>query len=282
MLAPVATSILLLLLGACGDPPADPADPGSGPEPGRYEADGTVLESPDHGAELCLGGIAESYPPQCSGLQILDWDWSEVEGEESASGTTWGTFHVVGTYDGTAFTVLEVGAYEPPASASVDFTAPCPEPAGGWVAVELARATDADLRTVMHAAESEPDSAGFWIDYVDEPSERTPDGGVIAIAAFTGDLEGHEAELRGLWGGPLCVTRHERTQAELNRIQEELGGTVGASLGLQVTWSSGSVVDNRVEVGVVVAGEEVVAAVEDRYGAGAVLLVPALEPVQAG
>jgi hypothetical protein len=74
VLAPAATCIVLLLLGACGDPPVDPADPGSGPEPGRYEADGTVLESPDHGAELCLGGIAESYPPQCSGLQIPNWD----------------------------------------------------------------------------------------------------------------------------------------------------------------------------------------------------------------
>ena len=281
MLAPAATSIVLLLLGACGDRPADPADPGSGPGPGRYEADGTVLESPDHGAELCLGGIAESYPPQCSGLQIPKWDWSEVEGEEAASGTTWGTFHVVGTYDGTAFTVLEVGAYEPRASASVDFTAPCPEPVGGWVAVDLARATDADLRTVMHAAEGEPDSAGSWIDYVDEPSERTPDGGIIAIAAFTGDLERHELDLRELWGGPLCVTHHERTQAELNGIQEELGGEVGESLGLQTTWLSGNVVDNLVEVGVVVAGDEVVAAVEERYGAG-VLLVPALEPVQAG
>ncbi len=280
MLAPATTSILLLLLGACGDPPAGPADPGS--VPGRYEADGTVLESLDHGAELCLGGIAESYPPQCSGLPIPNWDWSNVEGEESASGTTWGTFHVVGTYDGTAFTVLEVGANEPPASSSVDFTAPCPEPAGGWVAVDLARATDADLRTVMHAAEGEPDSAGFWIDYVDEPSERTPDGGIIAIAAFTGDLERHELDLRELWGGPLCVTQHERTQAELNRIQEELGGEVGESLGLQTTWSSGNVVDNLVEVGVVVAGDEVVAAVEERYGAGAVLLVPALEPVQEG
>ena len=282
VLAPAATSILLLLLGACGDRPADPAGPGTGPDPGRYEADGTVLESPDHGAELCLGGIAESYPPQCSGLRILDWDWSEVEGEESASGTTWGTFHVVGTYDGTAFTIIEVGTYEQPSTDPTDFTAPCPEPAGGWVAMDLARATDADLRAVMHAAENEPDSAGFWIDYVDEPSERTPDGGIIAVAAFTGDLEGHEAKLRELWGGPLCVTQHKRTQAELNRIQTELSGDVGEEIGLTTTWSSGNVVDNRVEVGVVVAGEEVSTAVEDRYGAGAVLLVPALEPVPAG
>ena len=280
VLAPAATSFLLLL-GACGDRPADPAGPGTGPDPGRYEADGTVLEGPDHGPELCLGGIADSYPPLCSGLSIADWDWTEVEGAESASGTTWGTFHLMGTYDGAAFTVLEVGAYEQPASDPTDFTAPCPEPAGGWVAVDLARAMDADLRAVMHAAEGEPDSAGFWIDYVNEPSEKTTDGEIIAVAAFTGDLEGHEADLRELWGGPLCVTQHERTQTELDRIQTELGGEVGEELGLKTTWSSGNVVDNRVEVGVVVAGEEIVAAVDERYGAGAVLLIPALEPLQA-
>lgn len=279
MLAPAATSIVLLLLGACGDRPADPADTGT--EPGRYETDGTVLESPDHSAELCLGGIADSYPPQCSGLPVADWDWTEVEREESASGTTWGTFHLMGTYDGATFTVLEVGTYEPPASDPSDFTAPCPEPAGGWV-VDLSRATDADLRAVMRAAEREPDSAGFWIDYVDEPSESTQASEIIAVAAFTGDLGGHEADLRELWGGPLCVTQHERTQTELNRIQTELSGDVGEELGLQTTWSAGNVVENRVEVGVVVAGQEVVSAVEDRYGVGAVLLVPALAPVQAG
>jgi hypothetical protein len=229
-----------------------------------------------------MGGIADSYPPQCSGLPIAEWDWTEVEGEESASGTTWGSFHLMGTYDSVAFTVLEVGAYERPASDPPDFTAPCPEPAGGWVAMDLARATDADLRAVMHAAEHEPDSAGFWIDYVDEPSENTGAGEIIAVAAFTGDLRRHEADLRVLWGGPLCVTQHERTQTELNRIQTELSGDVGEELGLQTTWSAGDVVENRVEVGVVIAGQEVVAAVEDRYGAGAVLLVPALEPVQAG
>jgi hypothetical protein len=155
-------------------------------------------------------------------------------------------------------------------------------PEGGWVAVDRAHVTDADLRAVMHAAEREPDSAGFWIDYVGEPSENTTDGEIIAVAAFTGDLERHEVELRELWGGPLCVAQHERTQTELHRIQTEPSGDVGEDLGLQTTWSSGSVVDNWVEVGVVVAGDEVVAAVEDRYGAGAVLLIPVLEPVPAG
>jgi hypothetical protein len=280
VLAPTATSILLLLVGACGDRPADPGD--TGPEPGRYEADGTVLESPDHGAELCLGGIADSYPPQCSGLPIADWDWTEVEGEESASGTTWGAFHVVGTYEGESFTVVEVGDYRPPSPERTDFTAPCPEPSGGWAVVDPARATDADLQAVMRAAENEQDSAGFWIDYVGEPSEGTAPGGIIAIAAFTGDLGLHEAELKEVWGGPLCVTQFERTQAELEGIQRALSGGVGKELGLQVTWSASSVVDNRVEVGVIIADPEAVAAVEERYGDGAVLLVPALEPVQAG
>jgi hypothetical protein len=279
-LAPAATSVLLLLLGACGDWPTDLAD--TGPEPGRYRADGTVLESPDHSAELCLGGIADSYPPQCSGLPIANWDWTEVEGEESASGTTWGEFHVVGTYKGDSFTVVDVGDYRPPSPERTDFTAPCPEPSGGWDVIDPARATDADLQAVMRAAANEPDSAGFWIDYVEDPSEGTPPGGIIAIAAFTADLRDHKAELMEVWGGALCVTQLERTQAELGRIQRELSGEIGEALGLQVTWSAGSVVDNRVEVGVIIADAEAVAAVEERYGAGAVLLVPALEPVQGG
>jgi hypothetical protein len=280
VLAPTATSILLLMLGACGDRPADPRD--NGPGTGRYEADGTVLESPDHSAELCLGGIADSYPPQCSGLPIADWDWTEVEGEESASGTTWGDFHVIGTYKGESFTIVEVGDYRPPSPKRTDFTAPCPEPSGGWVVVDPARATDADLQAVMRAAENEQDSAGFWIDYVGDASEGIHPGGIIAIAAFTGDLGRHEAELKEVWGGPLCVTQGERTQAELQGIQRELSGEVGEELGLHVTWSASSVVDNRVEVGVVIADPEAAAAVEERYGDGAVLLVPALEPVQAG
>ncbi|HJS27747.1 MAG TPA: hypothetical protein VJ913_11550 [Actinomycetota bacterium] len=269
----------LLITTACADPPADPGGPSAGSEPTRYEADGTVLESPEHGPELCLGGIADSLPPQCGGLRIADWDWADVDGEGSLRGTTWGEFHVVGTYDGETLTVLEVGRYRPPSSERTDFTAPCPEPTGGWAVVDASRVSDADLQAVMHAAEDEPDSAGFWIDYIEEPEESIAPQNVIAIAAFTEDLERHETELREIWGGALCVAHHDRTQGELQRIQRELSGQVGEELGLEVTWSSGSVVDNLVEVGVIVAGSEAAAAVEERYGAGAVELVPALEPV---
>lgn len=274
-------AVVLLLLGsACADPPAEPAGPSTGSDQTRYQGDVFVLDEPDREPVMCLGGVAESLPPQCAGIPIVGWDWSAVEGEETASNTTWGSFHVVGTYDGESFTVQEVGVYQPPTSDSIDFTPPCPEPAGGWAVMDPARVSEADLQAVMLAAEGEPDSAGFWIDYLDERSETTRPERVIAIAAFTGDLERHETELREEWGGALCVTELERTQAELQRIQRELGGGVGESLGLQTTWSQGNVVDNRVEVGVVVADAQAVAAVEERYGAGAVLLVPALEPVE--
>lgn len=273
--------LISLISAACADPPIDPDGSSAGSEPTRYQADGTVLESRDHGPELCLGGVTDSLPPQCGGLPISGWDWADVEDEETMGGTTWGEYHVVGTYDGESFTVLDVGAYQPPSAGRTEFDAPCPEPSGGWAVVDPIRATEADLQAVMHAAEDEPDSAGFWIDYIQEPKESIASENVIAIAAFTGDLEQHETELREIWGGALCITQHARTEAELRAIQRELSGEVGEGLGLEVTWSSGSVVDNLVEVGVVVADDAAVAAVEERYGPGAVLLVPALEPVEA-
>lgn len=271
----------LLISTACADPPANANGASAGSEPTRYEADETVLESPDHGPELCLGGITDSLPPQCSGLPISGWVWTDVEDEETMGGTTWGQFHLVGTYDGESFTVLEVDRYRPPPSERADFTPPCPEPASGWAVIDAAQATEADLQAVMRAAEDEPDSAGFWIDYIQEPMESISSENVIAIAAFTGDLERHKTELREMWDGALCVAQHDRTQAELQGIQRELSGEVGEELGLEVTWSSASVVDNLVEVGVVVAGPEAVSAVGERYGPGAVLLVPALEPIEA-
>lgn len=271
----------LLLLGACADPDtAAPADPEQ-----RYEATGTVLDGGDHGPELCLGSVAESLPPQCSGVELVGWDWSAVEGEQSASGTTWGEFDLVGTYDGTSFTVVEVvgpATYEPGVADPVE--AGCSEPPGGWTSVDVSLATDEDLTAAVQAAEAEPDSAGAWIDYVEEVTDDlvpVPAGGIILTAAFRGEVERHTTEIRELWGGPLCVVEHERTQRELMGIQSELSGGMGQELGLQTTWSATDMVSNTVQLGVVVADEATRGAVNERYGEGAVVLVPALVPVEA-
>jgi hypothetical protein len=82
-------------------------DPTSSSGPCR--ASGTVLESPDHGPQLCHA-VAESYPPQCPGLEVVGWNWAAVDGEEFAGGTTWGAYEVTGTVE--AEVVLADGGLE--------------------------------------------------------------------------------------------------------------------------------------------------------------------------
>jgi hypothetical protein len=248
-----------------------------------YETNGFVLDD-GNGPVLCVGGIMESLPPQCDGIPLIGWDWDAVEGEEAAQGASWGSFTVTGTYDGMTFTVTDAGPPQPfPHSGPVG--TPCPEPDGGWASAEaspdLSMATDDDMLAAMHGAEAEPDFSGFWIDYVEEPvgEEVVEPGGIIANVAFTGDVDRHVTEIRQTWGGPLCVVEFERTYAELRRIQDEFAAEIGDELGLQTTWSSGDVTRNRVEIGVVVATQEARRAVDERYGEGAVQLIPALRPV---
>lgn len=61
----------------------------------------------------------ESYPPQCSGPEIIGWDWTAVDNSESANGVTWGTYAVQGTWDGAAFSItrppIPLALYDPPA-----------------------------------------------------------------------------------------------------------------------------------------------------------------------
>lgn len=75
--------------------------------PGEVLGQGTVLQAEGEAPMLCLGAVAESYPPQCSGPEIEGWDWDAVDGWESASGVTWGTYAVQGTWDGATFTVTQ-------------------------------------------------------------------------------------------------------------------------------------------------------------------------------
>lgn len=104
--------------------PGAPADPPQPPDavpaaPGSVRSTGlpTVMDIGD-GAELCLGAIAESYPPQCGGPAIPNWDWAAYDGTyDQQDDIRWGTYAVTGTWDGTSFTVTDAltGALYDPA-----------------------------------------------------------------------------------------------------------------------------------------------------------------------
>lgn len=115
----VALGVAALVLSGCASVAPDEGSVGGGvqinpeappaaiPAEGEVLGQGTVLQVEGEAVAFCLGAVAESYPPQCSGPEIVGWDWASVEGQESASGVTWGTYVVQGTWDGEQLTVTQ-------------------------------------------------------------------------------------------------------------------------------------------------------------------------------
>ncbi len=148
MKTPLAAAVLLVVLApalaACGgdDGPTTAQDPAAstsevpaaptavpaatGPVRSRWLP--TVMDTGD-GPELCLGAIAESYPPQCGGPAVAGWDWQDhAPYAEQQGRVRWGTFAVTGTWDGTTFTVTEAvpGALYDPALEEEPVALPTP------------------------------------------------------------------------------------------------------------------------------------------------------------
>ena len=278
----------LLLLPACAATDTGGAAPAStAPAEPRYRTTATVLESPKHRPELCLGGVLTSYPPQCGGVPVTNWRWDQVAGEEAAGGTIWGVYDLVGTYDGASFTVIRADHSPPasPPSAREQFKdeprPACREPAGGWKVPDPARRSERHLEPVGKAARAQPDFAGLWLSYLEPMGGNVAEdpGEFVLNVAFTGGLARHEAELRPLWGGRLCVTRQQRSHRELLRIQRELHGATGRDLGLQVLGTGIDESDNAVALTAVVLDQRTRDAIDARYGAGAVRMDAALTPV---
>lgn len=117
------------------------------------------------------------------------------------------------------------------------------------------------------------------MDQAGPPSEQAQaPGELVLTVAFRDDLARHEAELREVWGDPLCVVQSNRTARELRALQDELTSGGVNDLGLEVLWSSTSQRQQVVELDVVAASVEKLAAVERRYGSDVVRVVPALTP----
>ena len=260
------------------DPDPEPADPD--PMPGRptlYEANTTVLESKEHGPMLCLGGMMDSYPPQCGDVPIDGWDWDAVRGEERASGTTWGAYYVRGTYEDGRFGVVRAGRFRnEPSRDDYDFSPAC---SGPWSTPNPAQTSYEDFDAATSYSNEQRDVSAVWVSYLDEddpPEERDE---MLLNAAFTGRLAQHEAEIRERWGGPLCVVRYDVARRRLLRIQRQLHGAVAEELGYQALGSSMDEVGSKVELYVVLLTTELRAELERRYGE-LVEATGALQPVR--
>ena len=257
---------------------------------GRYRASGMVLQARGHGPHLCLGTILDSLPPKCGGPDIVGWSWTGLAHEDQI-GTQWGSFTLVGRYDGTRFSLTEPATIPRPAGPGStpfqDLTSPCPEPAGGWTPVHPATATDAALNAANDLAGKQKGFGMLWVDQHFPPGEspgpstESPNpkaipndpARIILNITTTGDRAAMERAVRAVWGGNLCVSKALRTDAELRRVQEAVVATPGA-LQAGVNGFTG-----QVEVTVIRATVQQQAAFDARYGAGVVRLTGVLQPI---
>ena len=142
LLAVVALLLAAPLLAACGDEGDTTAtDPGSSPggsvpteipaAPGTVHTRGLVTVMDTGDPELCLGPVAESWPPQCGGPRIDGWDWTDHHGVfEHQQQIRWGQFAVTGTWDGSTFgyhDAVAAALYDPMPTEQVRYPAPAVE-----------------------------------------------------------------------------------------------------------------------------------------------------------
>lgn len=170
-----AAAASVLLLAGCASAPGaiaptstrGPALATAMPEApsGEVVGQGTVLDTAGE-VQLCLGAIMESYPPQCLGIPVQGWSWDGVDGSETSGDVTWGSYAVVGSYDGETFTLTQspvmLALYDPMMM---------PDPTGGVPGTTF----DADLATIadtvhdalgQRALSSYPQDGYLWVDVV--------------------------------------------------------------------------------------------------------------------
>lgn len=160
----VLALVTLLLLAACGSETGEAGSDTSGADGSRPPTPSTVPAAPgdvrtrgivtvmDNGApEVCLGPVAESWPPQCRGPRLVGWSWKAqrlVLGQPSQRPTRpayeqqgavrWGQYALTGRWNGRSLTVLTsvpAALYD----ATPDESPALPTPERGYDADELVR-----------------------------------------------------------------------------------------------------------------------------------------------
>lgn len=139
--------------------PPDAVPPADGPVTGI----GTVIEVPGQSPELCLGPVAESFPPQCEGIPLGGWDWTTAgafeDGESVGNPTRWGTYAVTGTFSGLLLDVtgsVPLALHDTVEQPSPRPMAPPELTAEQWAAVESGVRAVPGMLTSMREGDTGP------------------------------------------------------------------------------------------------------------------------------
>ena len=226
--APViaAAGLVVILLAVLIPTLSLQPEPAGPPPNGRplLMGSGLVIDN-GKGPKLCLGGVMESYPPQCDGVDLVGWRWPST-GTEQASETTWAETVVVGTWDGARFTVvktLDTSEVEQSESPDRDLRSPCPPPAGGWQAPDPDRTTAANQTRVFALAERLPGYTEAWIDENGDP--RQDPKNIVVNVRTAGDVAETRQALQEAWGGSLCVSKADHSRTDLQQIFDDISKT---------------------------------------------------------
>lgn len=237
-----------------------------------YQVLGLVLEKAgptegSHGPQLCLGAVPAIYPPRCTGIALAGWDWTAVEGEHSAAGTTWGRYVVTGTFDGSAITLTQPSR-RPSAAGEAsgtrqapDFRTRCRIPAGGWIRRGQGnRNWNAILGTAaVRYLNRTGDLGGYW---VDQTKDRT-----IVNVRVVRNVATHRVELRRRFRGNLCVTQSGWSERAVGQI---LNRAIAAVPQANRLGGGPDIVDSRVDINVVLDTGKLQRTFDARFGRGLV------------
>ena len=242
LLVPLALAVTLL--GGCGERPTTsrasgtstptaneaPSSGGTGSaastEDGvdggrqRYRTTATVLENETHGPQLCYS-VADSYPPQCTGPDMVGWEWTAVDGEESVGGVTWiEQVTVTGTWDGERLTLDGPVDETPPPPPSKDpdgadpFAPGCDEPD----VVDPGSGLDD-----MQDARNGLDHARVRSLWISGQESEWDDSIILTVVVEPGYAAEARRILREGYEGPLCVLeRNLPPTSELRAAQDQV------------------------------------------------------------
>jgi hypothetical protein len=125
-------------------------------------------------------------------------------------GVRWGSYRVVGTFDGSTFAVEEATRPDPEPY-EWDFEIPCPTPEGGWQVLDPDRTTQDAMLGIGRLEQEVPGFAMVAVSTsAGEPGPRDPLDTVVSLYV-AGDPVAAETIVRRSWGGMVCVTEVELT-----------------------------------------------------------------------